>query len=281
MKSRVSYPAFLQYKMIMRLLLVSFLLMTGLQTVAMPALNPGKPDPADDASTGHEFDLGLEYGTTRLYRGIKSSSNPYLKPSFTYYAASGFYAGVAGYFSLDSGLVDETDLNVGYEFLQAENTRASLEFTHYFFRNNKLANSEIKNELELYLHHDFGSVFNSKLYLDADFGNGSTDYSATLENGFDFLLYDAEDASLIMRPAFGLTAGTLNLVKKVKKDVISSGFRLTNYDLSLSLEYNTGRFSIEPCAAYDFPVHEKGPLKKATKGDPTFDFTITATYVLN
>ena len=242
------------------------------------------PIPNDDSSAVREFDFSIEYGTTRLYRGIKSSTNPYIRPSIDYAAPSGFYSGLTSYISLDSGNVDETDLSVGYEFSLSRQTKMSLEFIHYFFRNNKLANSLIKNGVELYLRHDFGSVLKSKLYFDVDFGNGLSDRSLTLDNSHDFVVYDvfADDSKMSIRPAFSLTAGSLNLVRKVKKDVLTTGFGLTNYDLSLSLEYEIGRFIIEPEAAFDFPVSGKQPLlKKATKSDPVFYFTASITYVID
>ena len=100
----------------------------------------------DDSTKVREFDFGVEYGNTRLYRGIKSSSNPYLEPSFAYFAKSGFFTGIDCYVPLDSGHIDETDLSVGYEFFRTKKTELSIELTHFFFRNNELANSMIKNE---------------------------------------------------------------------------------------------------------------------------------------
>ncbi len=254
--------------------------------IITPATGSAFSIPADTASVNDssdvpEFDFSVEYGTTRLYRGIKSSANPYIMPSFVYASPGGFYTGIAGYVPLDSGGFDETDLSAGYEFSISRHTTASIELIHFFFNNNKLANSLIKNEMELYLCHDFGRALKSKLYLDFDFGKESTDRSVTFDNSHEFVLTDAEDSRVTMTPAFSITAGSLNLVKKVKKEVLNSGFGLTNYDLSLSAGYEIGAFIIDATGAYDFPVEKKLPvLQKAIKSDPTFYFTASITYVI-
>ena len=240
--------------------------------------------PPGDSSKVHEFDFSIEYGSTRLYRGIKSSSHPYLRPSFVYASPSGFYAGVTSYFPLDSGKVDETDVSAGYEFSLSKRTEISFELTHYFINNNQLANALVRNGVELYLRHDFGKILKSRVYADADFGKVTTDYSLTLDNSLEFVFEDAftEDAKLSIIPALSITAGTLNLVRKIKKDVVSTGFALTNYDLSLGIEYEVGRFIIEPEAAYDFPVDRKTTLlQKTVKSDPVFYFTASITFVLD
>ncbi len=235
----------------------------------------------DDSSNVREYDFTIEYGSTRLYRGIKSSSNPYIKPSFTYAAPSGFFTGIGSYISLDSGMVDETDFSAGYEFSLSKKTKLSLEYIHYFFRNSQLANSQIKNGVELYLRHSFG-ILKTKLYIDGDFGDGTSDRSVTIDNSLDLVVIDAEDSKMSIKPGFSFSMGTLNLVRKIKKDVLSTGFGLTNYDLSLAVEYEIGRFIFEPEATYDFPVNGKLPLiKKAPKADPVFYFTASITYILD
>jgi hypothetical protein len=254
-------------------------------TAAFSFSNSGDILSADDSTDAPEYDFSIEYGSTRLYRGIRSSSNPYVKPSFEYAGSGGFFAGLGAYIPLDSGHVDETDLSVGYEFKLSERTKASIELIHFFFRNNKLANSLIKNEVELYLRHDFGAALKSQLFIDLDFGSEARDYSVTFDNSHEFILMEADDSRMALKPAFSITAGSLNLVKKVKKDVVSTGFGLTNYDLSLSLEYQVGRFIIEPDAAYDFPINSVGKkfpaLQKAINSDPVFYFTASITYVID
>ncbi len=240
--------------------------------------------PAGDTLRSHELDLGIEFGTTRLYRGIKSSSNPYLRPSVMYTSPGGFYAGLASYISLDSGHVDETDLSAGYELVHRKRTTLSLEFIHYFFRNNQLANAEVKNEVEFFWRQDFGTVLTSKLYFDLDFGNGTIDKSVTFDLSHEFIVEEAfnEDASLSIIPSFSVTAGSLNLVRKVKKDIVNAGFGVTNYDLSLALEYYIGRFILSPELVYDFPVSKKIPLlQKTKKSDPVSYFTASVIFVID
>jgi hypothetical protein len=238
----------------------------------------------DDTSNFREYDFSIEYGNTRLYRGIKSSSHPYLKPSFVYAAPAGFYAGIGSYFPLDSGNIDETDLNAGYEFELSKKTTLSFELIHYFINNNQLANAYIKNEAELYFRHNFGNFLRTKIYLDADFGKATKDYSVTINNSHEFAFNNAfaEDSKLLIIPEFSISAGTLNLVRKVKKDILSTEFSLTNYMLSIDVEYETGPFIFSTEAAYDFPIDKKvQALQKNFKSDPVFYFTASITYVID
>jgi len=240
---------------------------------------------SNDSTNVREYDFSLEYGSTRLYRGIKSTSKPYLKPSFLYSAPKGFYAGVASYLSVDSSFaIDETDFNLGYDIYFSKHTEGSIELTHFFVENKQLANASIKNELEFTVSHRFGKILNTKIYFDSEFGSGSTDHALTLDNSHDFIFYDAfaEDDKFTIQPSFSLSAGTLNLAKKVRKEITNAGFGLTNYDVALSACYETGSFVFEVALDYDVPSKKKFPvLSKLLKLEPVLYFTASITYIID
>lgn len=203
-----------------------------------------------------------------------------------YYSKGGFYTGLAGYVSLYSkAALEETDLNAGYDFSISENTLCTIELTHYIIKNTDLANASIKNNVEVAFRHTFGKTYKIKLYFDNDFGNGQSDFSFTFENS---LVYAAEnvfkeDSRMLIKPSFSFTAATLNLVRRNQQEAFSrSRFAVTNYDLSLLIEYETGRFIIAQEATYDIPpARKRARLAKPADTTPVFYFTASVKYVID
>ncbi len=241
------------------------------------AANDSLPNDDDTCFTRNLL-VSIDYGSNKTFLGRSASVNQvYLSPSLSYEAPSGFFVSVVAYRLISpKKRWDELDLNIGWDFfLFKKKLEASVGYSHFTYgKQSQQLSSVFNNNVEFILRKGFGHL-KSKLFLDYDFGNGSTDYSFTLDNSYPVIFENvfADDDELKIKPQVSLSAGTLNFYKiKLKNQgdtsaqqnasaTVDTRFNLTGIEFSFPLEYNIGRFTFEPAVHHNIPLNQPKRLK--------------------
>ncbi len=251
---------------------VLILLITPLTSLfaGVPANETGS---SSDTSFERSLVLSLDYGSNKVFLNRTTSTNlVYLASSVLYEASSGFFVSIAPYFLLSPQQHwDELDLNFGWDFfLFKKRLEASVSYTRFVFNSNSIQlRDSLNNNLELILRKNFKAL-TSRLFFDFDFGHGNNDHSFTWDNSHDFVFEHVFDDDDIMKikPMISISAGTLNFYRVRLKDpnekpslqnltaTANTKFNFTGIEFSLPLEYDIGRFSIEPAIHYNIPLNQ-------------------------
>src|SRR5207244_3410182 len=148
-------------------------------------------------------------------------------------------------------------------------------YTHYSYGSqSKQSRTAQKNNFELAIQFK-NPILTPKLYFDYLFGSGTHDASLTLEVTHEFDAYNVftSDDALRITPGAYITAGTVNALSnsKSKKNSKESAFEPTGAELSLPVEYDIGRFSIEAALHRSVPFNQP----KKLNASPVTYFTIS------
>jgi hypothetical protein len=237
------------------------------------ANTPGVSEDDNDTANTRNLLVSFDYGSNRTFLGRSQSVNQvYASPAISYEAPSGFFTSVMAYRLLSpKNRWEEFDVNFGWGFfLFSRKLEASVAYSHYGYgKKSQQLNAPFNNNLETVLRKNFGPV-KSELYVDYDFGNGNKDYSFAFNNSHDFIFENliADDDEFKIKPLISLTAGTLNFYKLHLKNpeqkpqvqnlaaTVNTTFNFTGIELSLPLEYNIGRFSLEPAIHHSIPLNQ-------------------------
>ena len=219
---------------------------------------------------------GISYLNDNVYLGRKDSVKiPYITPDIAYYFKSGFYMeGSLSYVSSSSqSRIDAVAFSGGYAFT-ANNYSGDVTASKFFYSSQSTSvKSDVKSSLAYYNSYDFGFIsptvtatlnFGTKTDIAGEFGLEHT-FSALNEN-------------LSITPTFVANASTQNYYsnyyKKRKYSIKRKGktptpgianvsgivenastFKLLDYEASLPLEYETGKFTFSFTPVYAIPVH--------------------------
>jgi hypothetical protein len=263
----------------------------------------------DDDIKYRKFAFGLEASSDQSHYGLHDNTAkiPYLEPSFTYTAKSGFYIELSDQYVLikKNGGFDAFGINPGWDIDLSENTTLNFNYQHYTFsgHSSQLIRSSLSNALEGYITHDIGNL-EGKLTIDYDiYKKDSSKSQKSTPNDFIFtpdLSYDFEwdigtRSSLTVSPEASLDLGTKNFYtqylnskandslskgyKIKKKDYSSttnSSFGALDYNLILTIEYKVGRFKFEPAFTYSYPLYNPSnlPNPPSAYGSITVMYTI-------
>jgi len=279
----------------------------GLRNYLIPKDTAKKADAdtADDEDIKHRtFEIGLKGASDQASHGLHGVSKlPYLEPSFTYTAKSGFYIEVSDQFVFAkkySGFY-VFGLNPGWDIDLTDNT--TLGFSLQFYRVNPKADallqSSFNNELSTYIEQDVGD-FEGKLTIAYDIYNPLPGQAKTpsdiiftpditYDHEFDF----KHKQSLHIEPEVNFEFGTRNIYtqyqnalvndsslngQKIKGKGFAGGsnasFGTLDFNLMLTIEYKIGKFKIEPAITYAYPLYKPSGLSNS----PSFYGSITLGY---
>jgi hypothetical protein len=219
---------------------------------------------------------GLSYLTDNVYLGRKDSVKiPYITPDIAYYFKSGFYIeGSLSYVSSSSqNRIDAVTFSGGYAFT-AGNYSGDVTASKFFYSSQSTSvRSEVKSSLAYYNSYNFG-VITPTVTATLNFG-AKTDVAGEfgLEHSFSAL-----KDKLSVTPTVAANASTQNYynnyyrkrkytIKRKGKAPVpgiarvtgivenASTFKLLDYEISLPLEYERGKFTFSFTPVYAIPVH--------------------------
>jgi hypothetical protein len=241
----------------------------------------GRPDSliAQDstrAQGGHsELEAALNYQNDNVYLGRKDSLRmPYIIPMLTYNHRSGIYFSASAAWlnnSIDNR-IDLVTLEGGYSF-KAGHYSGDLTASKYFYnKESESITSGISASLAYQNGYDLGFI-KPVMTATLDFG-AHTDLLGTVGLEHRFYLLDDD---LEITPSMVANASTLNFYnnyykegkfKKVNKKTTITGtkrvtgtvlnasaFRIMDYETSVPISYEKGRFTFSFTPTYAIPVH--------------------------
>jgi hypothetical protein len=256
-----------------------------------------------------KYEIGLEGANDQTNHGLSNSKKlPYLEPSFTYTAKSGFYIEASSQFLLikPDGGFDVFGLNPGWDISFNPNTTLNFNYQYYAFKSKtpNLVTSSLGNDLETYIDQYIGDL-EGKFTADYDIykkpknnkqAKTPNDFIFTPDAQYDFEWDFGKNNSFDVIPEANFAFGTRNFYTqysinkaadstaeglKVKKQTYSSNtnnsFGTLDYELILSLELTLGKFSIEPAFTYCYPLYN--PTTSA-HNPATFLGSIQLTYTI-
>ncbi len=236
-----------------------------------------------------EFAIGLEACNDQEHLGLRDPNQrlPYLEPSFTYTAKSGFYIGVTDQFLLmkKGGGFDVFGWNPGWNIDLTDNTTLNVNWQGYVFRRksvNLIGSSEASG-LSTYIEQDMGNLTGKFTAAYDIYKKPTNSKIPKTPNDFEFtpdLSYNFEykwgaktKQSFAVIPEASLDFGTANFITNYENLKASdsasnllnpkktsyaantnSKFEILDYSLILSLDYNVGKFEIEPQFTYCIPA---------------------------
>lgn len=249
--------------------------------------------PADEinTNTNHSyFKARLTYLSNNVYNGRKDSLVvPYLTPSIGYYNKSGFFAktSVSALVSGYAQRIDLVELEAGYRFQIHDQFSGSVSASRPFYNT---ASTSVKSETLGELDADFSWNIASAVSL-----NGGAGYMATTANadkyinlGLSHEFSFGENDEWSMEPSLAFNFGTRNYydqytknrhlktgkIKKSAKDSTVTGggsiktvvnttittvdankLLMLDGELSLSMTYDTGKWSFFATPTYALPVN--------------------------
>lgn len=233
------------------------------------------------------YKVELAYANDKVNHGIKGTEQqPYLSPSFNYFAKSGFNTGINASYLFNTSNFDELYLDLGWDLKIHNNITGGTTITRYFYNmNSPQARSSETSNIDLYLQNDF-TFFVSRLSFDLDFfqtksklkkkgSGGSTrgnDHSFTWENSHEFAIesISKRDDDILITPKVLITAGTQSvyqtyydhIIKKhpefvpTVQDSSVGKFALTSFDFVLPVEYEYRKFYTELSMHYVIPENQ-------------------------
>ena len=220
------------------------------------------------------FKFSLSYLSNAVYYGRKDSSVlPYLNPSISWHDKGGFYVeGGLSYLAGEGAQIDAGELTAGYEF-ESKSSKLSgdLYATKYFTANSSYSvKGEVKGSLGASLDYNLGPVsVNSG--ADVSF-SANTDVAINLGLSHAFEL--GADKNWTVNPSLLANAGTENFYGDYLKNrkysqrrrrrssstpaagniiVISKGFAILDYELSLPVEYTGHKWGLFFTPTFSIP----------------------------
>lgn len=216
------------------------------------------------------FKASASYLSDDVYFGRKDSVNiPYLTPSFRYYNKSGiFVTGSASYLSTESR-IDAYTLGAGYMFATKKWVGEFMADKYFFNNQSYNVKSEVKADAGAELNYDTGPL---EFSLSSTFSfSDATDIAAGIGLDHSFSMMDD---NLEITPTINMNGGTQyyydayyrkrRYVKKRKGQpdprtitayTLNPGkFRILDYEASLPIEYDPGKFRFNFTPAFVFPV---------------------------
>jgi hypothetical protein len=267
-------------------------------------------DDEDDVKH-RKYEIGLEGANDQPNHGIRNKAGalPYLEPSFTYRAKSGFNIEVDDQFLLvkKNGGFDVFTLNPGWDFDLSDNTtiNGNLTFNSYKKKTPNTLKSGLEWVPEAYIDQYIIGELEGKFTIDYDIYRRVSDTIPKTPNDIIFtpdLLYTFSwdfgklkkcSVSVIPEASFEfgtrnfytnyvnntITDSTTNNIKKRSKYVSAtsnSSFGAIDYNLMLSIELKLRQFSIEPELTYTRPLYSQPnvPSTPYAFGSITLTYTI-------
>jgi hypothetical protein len=238
------------------------------------------------------FRAGITYLSNNVYLGRKDSVPlQYLTPKIGYYAKSGFFVeGSAGILS-NSGdsRFDMFSLASGYSF-SAGDYDGEFTASKYFYNNQSTnVKSEVKASLEYYNSYDFGFI-SPTILTTLNIGT-KVDFASAFGLEHSFILISDQ---MEVTPTLLVNASTQNYydnyykkrrfamkrkgkvpasnIAAISGEVLNaSTFKVLDYEASLPINFETGRFKLSFTPTYAVPVHpaEVVVTTKLTDGTST------------
>lgn len=219
---------------------------------------------------------GLSFLNNNVYLGRKDSVNiPYIIPDLAYYFKSGFYLeGSLSYvISSTQNRIDAVIFSGGYNFISKKYTGEVTASKFFYSSQSTNVKSDIKGSLAYYNSYNFGFI-TPTVTATLDIGT-KTDIVGQIGIEHSFSAFKDK---LYITPTFTANASTQNyynnyyrkrrytIKRKGKPPVIgiakvtgivedASTFKLLDYEISLPLEYQTGKFIFNFNPVYAIPVH--------------------------
>ncbi len=223
------------------------------------------------------FSVGTGYITDNVYQGRKDSATiPYLTPKLGFYHKSGLFAeasaGFVTAYGSESG-ADMISLDAGYNFTKGHYDGTFTASKFYYNSQSTSVKSAVTGSVEYLAAYDLNFIKPS-LLLGLNFGNKTDIVGAFgLEHSF-YLIEDKMDLS----PAITVNASTQNYYNsyyKIRKyasrkknkapapaeatitgEVLgAANFKILDYEMSVPLNYETGKWSFSIVPVYAVPVH--------------------------
>jgi len=245
------------------------------------------PDPAQALDTIQRVDLSpaakkktylvaeISYMNDNVYLGRKDSARlPYLTFDLGYHFKSGFFVDASlNYLASSDSRIEAVNFEGGYSFTSNKYSGEAT-FSKYFYSSKSTnVKSGVKSSLSYFNSYDFGFItptFTAFL----NFG-GKTDVGGTL--GLEHTFYALDDR-LNITPAFAANGSTQNYynnyyktrrytIKRKNKPPATgvanitgqvenaSQFKLLDYEASLPIDYEAGKFTFSANPVYAFPVN--------------------------
>jgi type 1 fimbria pilin len=281
--------------------------------LANPKDSASASDSTDDDVKKRSYAIGLEGANDKTNYGLRDPTQklPYLEPSFTYSAKSGFYIEAGDQYLLlkKGGGFDVFNLNPGWNIDLSGNTTLNFSGQYYHFRDGKnksvqLIESSLAEDLASYIEEDIGNLtgkFTAAYNFYTQVPNQPKtpgDIIFTPDANYDFIIHFGEKSKLTFTPEAYLDFGTRNFYtnylnakandsaangENVKKKSYAgnsnSSFGFLDYDFELSITYKLGKFELEPQLIYCrslYTPEPKQPNKPSYIGSITLTYTITS-----
>jgi hypothetical protein len=267
-----------------------------------------KVAPADTASDDEDvkhrkYEFSLEGASDQSHYGLSNNVKiPYIEPSFTYTAKSGFYIEVGDKDVLikKGGGFDEFNLNPGWDFDVTDNTTLNLNYTFYHYKpgSSVLIKSTMISTLEGYAEQDLGNL-SGKLTLDYNIYKGKAtpnDVAITPDLSYLFDWDISNKCELTVTPEANMDFGTRNFYTQYQNNLSNdsttinpkhrkiqyapksnSSFGVLDYNLLLTVEFRIGKFSIEPAITYTRSLYtppNTPSVPPLTYGSITLNYTV-------
>jgi hypothetical protein len=248
------------------------------------------------------FMVGLSYLNNNVYLGRKDSTVlPYLTFNAGYYFKSGFFIdGSINYLaSSAANRIDAVDFDGGYSFT-ANNYSGQATVSKYFYSSQSTnVKSNVTTSVSYFNSYDLGFItptFTAAL----NFGT-KTDVAGTL--GMEHTFF-AMDDNLAITPAFTVNASTQNYYNnyyKTRRYTIkrknktpqtgvakitgvvenASDFKILDYEISLPIDYTTGKFSFNINPVYALPINPSKVQITTTKANNVSTTRVTTEKIEN
>jgi hypothetical protein len=233
---------------------------------------------------------GLSYMNDNVYLGRKDSVVlPYLTFDLGYYFKSGFFIdGAVNYLASSSqSRIDAVSISGGYSFT-SKNYSGEASASKYFYSSQSTnIKSTVKSSVSYFNSYDFGFI-TPTLTAFLDFGK-KTDVGGIF--GLEHTFYALDD-KLDFTPTFNVNVSTLNFynnyyktkryttTRKNKAPVTgvakitgivqnASTLKVLDYELSLPVEYQLGKFALNVNPVYAFPLNPSVVQVTTTKANNT------------
>ena len=245
--------------------------------------------PLSDAAKSY-FSFGASYTNNNVYLGRKDSvAVPYLSPKIGYYTKSGFFIEAAGGF-IASGSNSRLDLfsfGGGYSFKKGNYDGAFTASKFYYNSQSTSVKSEVKGSVEYFNGYNMGFI-KPTLLATLNFGN-KTDFAGAfgLEHTFSLL-----GDMLEITPTAVANASTQNYynsyykqrkysiarkgrlppagVSSISGEVLdAAAFKVLDYELSLPVNFETGKWTFILTPVYAIPVHPAEVIVTTTLNNGT------------
>jgi hypothetical protein len=221
------------------------------------------------------FSFDINYLSDNVYLGRKDSVViPYITPGITYKHRSGLFAAASISYLPNEGRIDQFTLDAGYYFgRKGWDNGITISKSFYSSESFNIA-ADLNSSISASTSYDFGFI-KPGLYGSVSLAS-KPDYSLTvsLEHSFDLL-----EERLSITPMVSLSASTQNYFesytstrkfgkgRKAKniettEDVVgASKFKILDYELSASVEYNFKNFQFYFTPTYAIPTNPNMVIK--------------------